>query len=61
MQWERFHKRHPMSGKHVIAAGKERLHTAHVMTYWRCVTQGRFYPVGIRREPWTPPLLRRGA
>jgi hypothetical protein len=57
MEWERFHKRYPLSGKHVMAAGAERLHTAHVMTHARCVEQGRYYPIGIRRPPWT--LVRR--
>jgi thioesterase domain-containing protein len=52
MQWERFHARYPMSGKHVMAAGKERLHTAHVMAHARCVEQGRAYPMGIRTSPW---------
>lgn len=56
MQWERFHVRYPMSGRHVMAAGEERVHTAHVMCHARCVEQGRFYPIGIRRSPW---MLRR--
>jgi hypothetical protein len=52
MQWERFHKRYPRSGKYVVSAGKERIHTGHVMAHSRCVEQGRYYPIGIRRSPY---------
>jgi hypothetical protein len=61
MQWERFHQRYPKSGKYIVAAGKERIHLGHVLAHARCVEQGRYYPIGIRREPWTLRISRRGA
>lgn len=61
MQWERFHQRYPMSGRHIMAAGKERIHNGHALAHSRCVFQGRAYPRGIRRAPYMLRISRGGA
>ncbi len=50
MKWERFHDRHPRSGKFNI--GPERYHLAHINAHARVAGVGRAAPNGIR-EPWT--------
>lgn len=57
MKWERFHVRHPLSGKFTI--GPERFHTAHVMAHSRVMGTGRYAPNGIRRV-WTLPIPPAG-
>lgn len=52
LQWDRYHTRHPASGKYPISGDDVRIHAGYALTFERCTHQGRGVPRGIRRTPW---------
>jgi hypothetical protein len=51
LQWERYHAR-----SRAMGAGPTQFvyYNGHVNAAWKVQHQGRYYPIGIRRNPWVP-------
>lgn len=62
MAWERYHKRHHMSGPVTISAitgYEEQMHQGHIKAFGRVAEVGRAAPNGIR-NPWHFHIRREG-